>query len=323
MSRTVNNPRIIESINLTDVSGLIDPDTGNIEPGLLPAVTGTAVYANQAARLAGGASVGTLAYQQDTGAYWMLVSSPASTLANWVAYTTFASSTVTNGGAANGGLLLALDANGKAAGRVLETDGAKLDGIASGAAALTSSTPAALGVAAVGVATVAARGDHVHAMPSAADVGAATAAQGAKADAIEGAPILTTTATSALSAESNLGALTTGLVKISVSAGVATPSTAVAGTDYQQALVPTVVTATPYTYAAGTKPMFAPSGGAVTWNLPAASTAQRYFFHVDSGTLTMDLDGTDTFIGSATNPTFVANEGGEISTSGNGNWRFD
>lgn len=52
------------------------------------------------------------------------------------------------------------------------------------------------------------------------------------ADAIKAAPIVTTTATSALSGETNLGALTTGLLKMSVSAGTATLSTAVAGTDY-------------------------------------------------------------------------------------------
>lgn len=39
-----------------------------------------------------------------------------------------ASVTATNGGAGNAGKLLKLDAQGKAAGRVLETDGAKLDG---------------------------------------------------------------------------------------------------------------------------------------------------------------------------------------------------
>jgi hypothetical protein len=44
--------------------------------------------------------------------------------------------------------------------------------------------------------------------------------------------VLTTQAEAGLSAESNLGALTTGLLKIDVSGGVATPSTAVAGTDY-------------------------------------------------------------------------------------------
>ncbi|OPY78302.1 MAG: hypothetical protein A4E65_02325 [Syntrophorhabdus sp. PtaU1.Bin153] len=51
-----------------------------------------------------------------------------------------------------------------------------------------------------------------------------------------GAPLdahyLTTQAEAGLSAESNLGALTTGLLKITVSGSVATPSTAAAGTDY-------------------------------------------------------------------------------------------
>jgi len=57
-------------------------------------------------------------------------------------------------------------------------------------------------------------------------------ASAATADAIKAAPIVTTTATSALSGETNLGALTTGLLKMSVSAGTATLSTATAGTDY-------------------------------------------------------------------------------------------
>lgn len=47
------------------------------------------------------------------------------------------------------------------------------------------------------------------------------------------ASYFTATSEAGLSAESNLGALTTGLLKITVAAGVATPSTAVAGTDYQ------------------------------------------------------------------------------------------
>ena len=46
------------------------------------------------------------------------------------------------------------------------------------------------------------------------------------------ATYLTRTANATLSAESNLGALTTGLLKITVATGTATPSTAVAGTDY-------------------------------------------------------------------------------------------
>lgn len=49
---------------------------------------------------------------------------------------------------------------------------------------------------------------------------------------------LTTQAEAGLSQESNLGGLTTGLLKISISAGVATPSTAVLNTDY---LAPTSI----------------------------------------------------------------------------------
>jgi hypothetical protein len=63
-----------------------------------------------------------------------------------------------------------------------------------------------------------------------------TYAEAGNSDDAGGVPasvhVLTTQAEAGLSAESNLGALTTGLLKIDVSAGVATPSTAVAGTDY-------------------------------------------------------------------------------------------
>lgn len=45
-------------------------------------------------------------------------------------------------------------------------------GITDGGASLSSATPAALGTAAAGTSTAAARGDHVHAMPAASDVGA-------------------------------------------------------------------------------------------------------------------------------------------------------
>ena len=58
-----------------------------------------------------------------------------------------------------------------AAGFMAATDKAKLDGIASGAAALGSTAGAALGAAAAGTATTAAKSDHVHAMPTKADVG--------------------------------------------------------------------------------------------------------------------------------------------------------
>lgn len=53
--------------------------------------------------------------------------------------------TVTNGGAGNSGAPLILDAQGKAAGRVLETDGAKLDGIATGADVTAAGNVAAAG----------------------------------------------------------------------------------------------------------------------------------------------------------------------------------
>lgn len=179
---SVGDRYIGEQLRPTDIVGLIDSDTGNIDAALMPTLSGASyVSANQTDRLAGthtggtvvgGFVVGDVVYQVDTGAYWLVASLPSSVAGNWAPWSVFASSTDTGGGIGNAGKLLALDANGKADGRDLATDGTKLDGIAAGAAALTSSTPAALGVAAVGVATTAARGDHVHSMPSAADVGA-------------------------------------------------------------------------------------------------------------------------------------------------------
>lgn len=50
------------------------------------------------------------------------------------------------------------------------------------------------------------------------------------------ASFVTTQAEGGLSAEFNLGSLTTGLLKHSVAVGVSTPATAVAGTDYENAL---------------------------------------------------------------------------------------
>lgn len=49
-------------------------------------------------------------------------------------------STATNNGAGDAGKVLKLDGNGKAAGRVLETDGAKLDGIDANATAVVKRT---------------------------------------------------------------------------------------------------------------------------------------------------------------------------------------
>lgn len=75
-------------------------------------------------------------------------------------------------------------------------------------------------------------GDFVSAVSAAGVITCTTPASG-------GAPTtahyVTTQAESGLSAEANLGALTTGLLKHSVSAGVSTPATAVAGTDYAAA----------------------------------------------------------------------------------------
>ena len=59
-----------------------------------------------------------------------------------------------------------------------------------------------------------------------------------------GASYWTSTAESGLSNETNIGALTTGLLKISVSGGVATPSTASSGTDYEPPVTKTNLTET-------------------------------------------------------------------------------
>lgn len=124
--------------------------------------------------------------------------------------------------------------------------------------------------------------------------------EGAGGGAPTDAAYLTATSEGGLSNESNLGALTTGLLKITVSAGTATPSTASAGTDYV-APAGNVATATALaangsncsagqfplgvdasgaaesctavvTTATGTANEIAVSGstGAVTWSLPSA-----------------------------------------------------
>jgi hypothetical protein len=75
-------------------------------------------------------------------------------------------------------------------------------------------------------------------------------------NAIEVAPsnasFWTSKAESVLSAEVNIGALTTGLLKISVSAGVATPSTAISGTDYEPPVTKGSLTSTDITVTNGT-----------------------------------------------------------------------
>lgn len=153
------------------------------EDGLLPtaqmppiAITDVSVVANQAARLLLDAQVGDVAIQEDVSLTYMLRVLPPSVNGNWQQLPVQPYSTSSHGGAGNAGKLLALDADGKADGRNLQTDGSKLDGITANAAALaTSGTPAALGVAALGNATTAAPFNHVHAMPSASDVGAQAA----------------------------------------------------------------------------------------------------------------------------------------------------
>jgi hypothetical protein len=82
----------------------------------------------------------------------------------------FSTTLVTNGGSANSGFLVALDGYGKLDGRVISTDGAKLDGIAISAAALTSSAPidTTKAAAVIGVAITAARSDHKHDVTTAA-----------------------------------------------------------------------------------------------------------------------------------------------------------
>lgn len=92
------------------------------------------------------------------------------------------------------------------------------------------------------------------------------------------AKILTAQAESSLSAEVNLGALTTGILKHTVAAGVSTPATAAAGTDYHPIpsiqVLPTTGDVTP---AAGTV------GAEIRLFSAAARTADVSFL-VPSGT---------------------------------------
>ena len=74
---------------------------------------------------------------------------------------------ITGGGDLSADRTLAISAaTTGAAGSMSAADKTKLDGIASGAAALSSATPSPLGTAAAGSGTSATRSDHVHAMPS-------------------------------------------------------------------------------------------------------------------------------------------------------------
>lgn len=101
------------------------------------AITDTAVVASQAAMLALTAQTGDVAIRTDISTSFILRAEPPTTLSNWEQL---------------------------------------LSPAAGGGAAVGSATPQALGTATPGVSTSASREDHVHQMPSAADVGAAPSA---------------------------------------------------------------------------------------------------------------------------------------------------
>ena len=91
--------------------------------------------------------------------------------------------------------------------------------------AASTSTPSALGAAAVGTLLAYARADHVHAMPSAADVGAIPTTQLASLAALDGTGHLTTSQIPALGGDITLaaGATTAQVVALQGSAVAATP----------------------------------------------------------------------------------------------------
>jgi hypothetical protein len=107
------------------------------------AITNTTVVASEAAMLALSVQEGDCAIRTDISTSFILRAEPASTLGNWQEL---------------------------------------LSPAAGGGAPVGSSTPQPLGTATPGVSTSSSRQDHVHEMPSPADIGAATAAQGALAD---------------------------------------------------------------------------------------------------------------------------------------------
>lgn len=106
------------------------------------AITSTSVVANEAAMLALAAQEGDVAIRPDINTSFILAAEPASTLSNWQE-------------------ILAPSAGG--------------------GAPVGSSTPQPLGTATPGVSSSASRQDHVHGMPSAADVGADPAGTAAAA----------------------------------------------------------------------------------------------------------------------------------------------
>jgi hypothetical protein len=125
-------------------------------------------------------------------------------------------------GARGGGTQHAAAVAGGASGFLTGADKTKLDGVASGAAALTSSAPANVGTtAAVGVATTAARADHVHAHAAQTDgtlhaaatpsvAGFQSAADKTKLDGISsGAAALSSTTPAAVAFTGTVGVGTT------------------------------------------------------------------------------------------------------------------
>jgi len=107
----------------------LDPLTGKLPTSVIPAVALTETYpvADAAARLALDVEIGDLAIQADTGVNYILSALPASVDGNWIPMGATPSTTSTHGGVGNAGKTLVLDAAGKADGRELSVDGAKLD----------------------------------------------------------------------------------------------------------------------------------------------------------------------------------------------------
>lgn len=140
--------RALPEVDPGDPLGLAGPLDAD---GLLPtaqiphvAITDTFPVDNQTERLALTAQKGDVAIQADNNTAYILAALPASTNSNWVALPQQPYTTSTHGGSGNAGRLLALDATGKADGRDLQADGAKLDGIASSAIASVTTSGAGL-----------------------------------------------------------------------------------------------------------------------------------------------------------------------------------
>lgn len=121
--------------------------------------------------------------------------------------------------------------------------------------------------------------------------------------------------------ETNIGALSTGLLKISVSAGVATPTTATPGTDYPQVKGTTSSSSGPVTVTSANNRMTYVATAAVHYDLPTGDLSafvatgidplQYTFVKTAAGTLTID-PGTDNFIGNgAASATMADSTAGE------------